>query len=168
MGRLGRRRRDNPDPDDLNMVPIMNMFLVLIPFLLMSASFFHIKAVNTSVPVLSNSSSAAADRPEDKLTVIVELTPDGIRLEAMSETVSANDLENFEMMLVKEEADRYPLDKLSAYLLDLKNRYPASDTILLIPDETVEYSAIIHTMDIARTSSKQTLFPNVVLSGSLG
>ena len=48
--RLKRREMEDVEP---NMVPIMNMFLVLIPFLLMSASFYHIKAVNTSIPVLA-------------------------------------------------------------------------------------------------------------------
>ena len=168
MGIRKNRRADNVDPDDLNMVPIMNMFLVLIPFLLMSASFFHIKAVNTSVPVLSNTNGGEADKPEDKLTVILELKPKELHISAMSETVTESILKDFDKVLAKKADGRYPLDKLSVYLKDIKNRFPASDTILLIPDENTEYNSIIRTMDMARKSNEQTLFPNVVLSGSLG
>ncbi len=168
MSWLKRRRMTATDPEELNLVPIMNMFLVLIPFLLMSASFFHIKAVNTSVPVLSNGSKSNSRLPDDKLTIIIELTIDKIRLTAMSETVSEAVLKEMAAAFSKEPDDSYPLEKLSAYLLDVKNRYPASDTILLIPDDTVQYSAIIRTMDMARKRNKQILFPNVVLSGSLG
>lgn len=168
MSRLKRSRSNNAYSDDLDMVPIMNMFLVLIPFLLMSASFYHIKAVNSSVPVLSNASNSDASRPEDKLIVIIELASEKIQLSAISDTVAQEILKELDRALIKKDADQYPLEELSFYLMDIKNRYPASDTILLIPDDDVEYDSIIHTMDIARKSNEQTLFPNVVLSGSLG
>ena len=51
MAWLGRRRRAQEEDPDIDILPVMNMFMVLIPFLLMSASFFHIQAINTSVPV---------------------------------------------------------------------------------------------------------------------
>jgi biopolymer transport protein ExbD len=51
MARFSRMIRQAEEEPELNMIPIMNMFMVLIPFLLMSASFFHIKAINTSIPI---------------------------------------------------------------------------------------------------------------------
>ena len=54
MSKLIRIRNRMEDDNEVNMVPIMNMFLVLIPFLLMSASFLHLKAINTSIPILGN------------------------------------------------------------------------------------------------------------------
>jgi biopolymer transport protein ExbD len=100
--------------------------------------------------------------------VIVELGLEKIQVSAMSDTLTEDILEKWERVLIKKDAKNYPLDELSSYLMDLKQSYPASDTILLIPDENVKYDSIIHTMDIARKSNEQTLFPNVVLSGSLG
>jgi biopolymer transport protein ExbD len=61
--RLKRKEMEDGEP---NLVPIMNMFLVIIPFLLMSASFYQIKAVNTSIPVLSSGGEDKAD--EDNLS----------------------------------------------------------------------------------------------------
>jgi hypothetical protein len=58
--------------------------------------------------------------------------------------------------------------EISSYLASVKDRYPASDTMLLIPDDAILYDDIVQAMDCARKSEAQELFPNVVLSGSLG
>jgi uncharacterized membrane protein len=50
----GHRKSD--DDTELNMILIMNIFLAIIPFLLASISFLHIKAISTSVPVLADRS----------------------------------------------------------------------------------------------------------------
>ena len=69
-----RRRKPRVEADvDVDMVPIMNMFLVLVPFLLMSASFLHIKAINTSVPVLGVASNENPVDPKIEAIVVVEL-----------------------------------------------------------------------------------------------
>ena len=57
---------------------------------------------------------------------------------------------------------------ITEYLKVLKEKYPASDTILLIPEESVCYNEIINTMDCARMNNELDLFPNVVLAASLG
>ena len=74
MARFGRLRRPQEEEPDINMIPIMNMFMVLIPFLLMSASFFHIKAINTSVPVHADKPAkmlSEKEKPKLKITVVL-------------------------------------------------------------------------------------------------
>jgi biopolymer transport protein ExbD len=151
------------------MIPIMNIFLVIIPFLLTSVSFFHIKAISTSVPVLAASSNAATDKqPDIKLTVIAEMRPKELRLAAISDELSSEMLTQYDRRIKLKAAGIYPLEELNEYLQSLKNIYPASDTLILIPDNAVIYESIIHTMDAARNFNASPLFPNVVLSGSLG
>ena len=165
---LRLKRREMEDDCEPNLTPIMNMFLVLIPFLLMSASFYHIKSVNTSVPVLAESVN---DRTEAdtaiSVTVVVELKKDSLKVSAMSDKLTGAELDQFKAEYPK-ESDTYPLEKFSAYLQGIKNQYPKSDTLILIPNATTDYNTIIHAMDTARRSGEITLFPNVVLSGSLG
>ena len=55
MSIITKGRRNSDDDTELNMIPIMNIFLVIIPFLLTSVSFFHIKVISTSVPVMADS-----------------------------------------------------------------------------------------------------------------
>jgi biopolymer transport protein ExbD len=168
---LRRRSRFEEDDTELDMVPIMNMFLVLIPFLLMSASFMHIKAINTSVPVLASGTPETTDekskKSDIKVKVIVELKEKAIVLTAMSDELDYKELTRLGTKFsVKEEG--YPLDKLAAYLIELKEKYPKSDTLVLVPGQDVVYETIISAMDAARSSDAHELFPNVVLSGKIG
>ena len=69
---------------------------------------------------------------------------------------------------MKEDKQEYPLNKLVAELNKMKARYPASDTLIIIPDGSVIYDTIIQAMDVARYYRNDSLFPNVVLSGKVG
>ena len=161
-------RRNSDDDTELNMIPIMNIFLVIIPFLLTSVSFFHIKAISTSVPVMADSAHESVIPEKIKLTVIVELRPADMRLSTTAENLDPQELDQFEQLIKLQAAGVYPLMELNEYLQSVKRTYPASDTLILIPDETVIYESIIQAMDAARNFNERPLFPNVVLSGSLG
>jgi biopolymer transport protein ExbD len=170
MSIFSKRRRNSDDDTELNMIPIMNIFLVIIPFLLTSISFYHIKAISTSVPAMADSSQQLMKSEKIKLTVIVELRQSDMRLSATSEEIDPQALEKFEELISLSQKGVYPLNKLNEYLQSIKLRHPASDTLILIPDEAVKYESIIQAMDAARkfNSTSTSLFPNVVLSGSLG
>ena len=163
-----KNRKNAEDDSELNMIPIMNIFLVIIPFLLTSVSFFHIKAISTSVPVMADSSPDTATRETVKLTVIVEMRRTDLRLSAISDELSPEVLQDYDQLLKRSPDGSYPLGQLNQYLQTLKGIYPASDTLLLVPDNTVIYESIIQAMDAARSVNDNPLFPNVVLSGSLG
>lgn len=169
MSKLGCHKRKAIEDPDVDMVPIMNMFLVLIPFLLLSASFFHIKAINTSVPVLSDASSVTAKENKIKLIITLELNKNGIHLSAMSDELTEAKLAEFEFHLAKESQGQFPFDQMYGCLEKIKQKYPASDTVILIPDNDILYNTIVQAMDMARyTAEKNSLFPNVVLSGKVG
>jgi len=168
---LGRIREKEEVDTDLNMVPIMNMFMVLIPFLLMSAAFYHIKAVNTSIPVHGNKTSET--RPVDvkeeiKITVVLALKAEEINISALSDKLDAKALAELETTIQRPAGGDISVAAVADFLTKIKARYPASDTLLLIPDENVTYEEIIQAMDCARNHEAEALFPNVVLSGSLG
>ena len=163
-----KRRRNSEEDTELNMIPIMNIFLVIIPFLLSSVSFFHIKAISTSVPVMADKTTVSAKDEVIKLTVILEMHPDNLRLSAEAEGIDLQELKKFEQSIQLKAEGMDPLTDLNKYLQELKTAYPASDTLLLIADEKVKYESIIQTMDAARKYNENPLFPNVVLSGSLG
>ena len=168
MSTITKGRRISDEDTELNMIPIMNIFLVIIPFLLTSVSFFHIKAISTSVPVMADSTLVSMKAEKVKLTVILEMRQTDMRLSATAEELDPQVLEQFEQLFKLQAAGMYPLMELNEYLQSIKSTYPASDTLILIPDETVIYESIIQAMDAARNFNDNPLFPNVVLSGSLG
>ena len=168
MPGLGQRRQKTHEDIDIDLVPIMNMFLVLIPFLLLSASFFHLRVINTSVPVLSGGAGDALKKKETKVTVIVEIQENGINLSAISDSLGEEELNRLGTQIAKKGQDEYPLEQMAKFLQGVKKSYPASNTLIIIPDEGVIYDTIIQTMDAARYSKADPLFPNVVLSGKVG
>jgi biopolymer transport protein ExbD len=168
MPRTLRRRRPEEDTE-LNMVPIMNMFMVLIPFLLMSASFIHLKAINTSVPVHADTSENNLDsQPDAKVTVMLSLGEKALRVTASGTGIPEAKLSEMETSITLEGGIAAVEGRLKESLANIKARYPGSDTIVLVPDASILYDDIIRTMDMARSTDETDLFPNVVLSGSLG
>ncbi len=168
MAVFTKKVRRGEDDTDLNMIPIMNIFLVIIPFLLTSVSFYHIKAINTSVPVLAGGAQDSGEQENIKLTVILEMKPAELRVSATADELTPEELQQYDRTIKQTIAGNYPLEELNEYLRGIKESYPKSDTLLLIPDESIVYESIIQAMDAARKVDDQQLFPNVVLSGSLG
>ncbi len=169
MARLGRMRRSREEDPDVNLIPIMNMFMVLIPFLLMSASFFHVKAINTSIPVhASTPAKAEIQKEKVKITVILEIKEDQLRISAMADTPNDVALSQVRTVIPRLPGSEISAAELAAQLKKLKAGYPDSDTMILIPDADISYREIIRAMDCARSYESEQLFPNVVLSGSLG
>lgn len=196
MSSFGKRRRTSGDVDvEIDMVPVMNMFLVLIPFLLMSSSFLHLKVINTSVPVKSTEIAQKQPPKSDiKLTVIVAMADDTITLTATSEELTEDKLKAFDQSLSKKDSANYPFSEFTEALVQIKNQFPKSDTVIIMPDDNIKYDEIIKTMDAARqyqvvekqiitnennaevgsaltkamTPKVSILFPNVVLSAKAG
>ncbi|RJP82943.1 MAG: hypothetical protein C4522_02365 [Desulfobacteraceae bacterium] len=170
MSILRKKRRADAEETDLDMVPIMNMFLVLIPFLLMSAGFFQLKAINTSVPVLSeNEQSAETEIKKNiKLTVVVEIAAQQIEVTVLSEGLDEEGIKGLEKKIDRSGNDEQAMRTLADCLEKIKAGFPASDTVIIIPEENVVYDTIIQTMDIARYDHENPLFPKVVLSGKVG
>lgn len=162
------RKKAEEEDADIDVVPVMNVFLVIVLLLLISFSFFNLRAINTSVPVLGNTAASKAQDSPVKITVVVELDKKGINLSAISDEVDPEALNRMGSYLPMENTSNYPLDRLSSSLRAIKQQYPKSDTVIIIPSESVIYDTIIQAMDVARFSSDGQLFPNVVISGKVG
>ncbi len=169
MPGLRKRRRKGETDVDVDMVPIMNMFQVLVPFLLMSASFLHIKAINTSVPVLGTSAKTSVVDPNIKATVVLSLKKAVIDLSLNADRLEPKDAARWSREFPKNGDDPFPFQVLADHLEQIKRAYPASDTLIIVPNGDVLYDTIIQTMDVARYRETETkLFPNVVISGKIG
>lgn len=164
------RYAQNQETDvEIDMVPIMNMFLVLIPFLLISSSFLHLKAINTSVPVQSAASQVIEEeqKSEVKLTLLVSLETEQIDVEISADELSTANKQALAFKLPRLANGQYNFTEFTARVAQLKNQYPLSDTILLTPGDDIAYQDIVLTMDAGRGTTEQSLFPHVVLSGIL-
>jgi len=68
---LGRER--NVKDADVNIIPVMNIFLLLIPFLLLTAAFVRLAVVELSLPSLSKNRTRQIQELDRKKLVLVIL-----------------------------------------------------------------------------------------------
>ncbi len=138
MARRNQNRRkglrENPD---LDITSFLNLMVILIPFLLISAVFSQVTILELSVPTASAGGSSM-DTPSYTIEVIVRKT--GLELGNGVSVVAA----------MPKEDGQYNLDQLTTMLVRLKNDYPQKDdaTVLMEPD--IEYDTLIQIMDRVR------------------
>lgn len=157
---------------DLDLIPVMNLFMVLIPFLLMGAAFYHIGTIPASLPAHTPQES---DVPETPTTVTVNLIvkEDRIDLSTSSVSLGPEVLDELAATFPKKESG-YDVAGVQAHLKTLKQRYPASNTMIVLPFESLDYQSLVELLDSTREYQKgeddagepifEELFPVVVFS----
>ena len=148
---LPRRRRR------LNLTPMMDVFTVLVVFLLITAVFTSITIMDLSVP--TNSGAAAANKPTFAIEVIVRKS--GLEIANGSKVAAAIPLKE----------NKYDLQKLSEILQQLKAQYPDKEDATVLMEPKVEYDNLIQVMDAVRgvevrsaggnDVAKTVLFPKI-------
>jgi len=157
MSRRHHYRRRTKETPDLDITTFMNLMVVLVPFLLISAVFSRVTVMELSVPTAAG--AAAPARPNFNIEVIVRKA--GLELANGASVVAA----------VPKKDDQYDLQKLTEMLIRLKNDYPQKEdaTVLMEPD--IQYDHLIHVMDTVREAEvkvpgseeiqKLELFPKI-------
>jgi biopolymer transport protein ExbD len=156
---------------DVNLIPVMNLFVTLIPFLLLAAAFYHVSVIPTSLPAQTDEASDIAADPRS-VTINLLIEPDRIQLSASNAVLDEESLAALTVNL--ERTDKgFDLDQLGQALHAIKLRFDRSDTVVVLPSDKVEYQDVVLILDAARevTMHKGTdqevripLFPVVVLS----
>jgi biopolymer transport protein ExbD len=137
MSRRHHYRRRSKDPTELDMTTFLNLMVVLVPFLLITAVFSRITIVELSLP--TSTGGVAPSQPSFRVEVIVRET--GLEI-ANGSTVIAT--------LPKVE-DAYDLGKLSDLVMSLKRDYPNTDDASVLLEPNIEYDHLIQVMDVVRS-----------------
>jgi biopolymer transport protein ExbD len=137
MRRRHHYRRRGAEQADLDMTTFLNLMVVLVPFLLITAVFSRITIVELSLP--STAGGPALNEPVLRIEVIVR---DG-GLELTRNEALIADIPNVDGI--------YDLDELSEQVVALKRQHPHHDgaSVLLEPD--IEYDHLIQVMDAVRS-----------------
>ena len=138
MARRHHYRRRLSEPADLDMTTFLNLMVVLVPFLLITAVFSRITIIELSLP--TSQGASAPVETSYRIEVIVRTT--GLEL-TDGKMVLAR------MPMVDGE---YDLASLAERVLSLKRDHPDSDdaSVLLEPD--IEYDHLIQVMDVLRSA----------------
>jgi len=121
------------------MTTFLNLMVVLVPFLLITAVFSRITIVELSLPSSAGGASAPKD-PGFRVEVIVRDA--GLEVSNGSLVIAT---------LPKVE-EAYDLERLSEFVMALKQDHPSQDeaSVLLEPD--IEYDHLIQVMDVVRSA----------------
>jgi len=157
MTRRYHSRRGNEEAPELDVTTFLNLMVVLIPFLLISAVFSRVTILELSVP--RSAGGPVSKGPNFNIEVIVRKA--GLEIANGSSVEAA----------IPKKNDQYDMHLLSEMLKRLKNRYPEKEdaTVLMEPD--IEYDYLIQVMDTVRGAEvkpegiegveKLVLFPNI-------
>jgi biopolymer transport protein ExbD len=140
--------------DDLQMTPIMNVFLILVPFLLLTASFVKIAILEMSLPSLSQQKVPQPVTQEQHKQLVLNMLAirqNGFELKSPT----------FNFPFIAKKDEQYDLEQLKANLQQIKNKFPDSEDVVIQPEDAIKYDVMIKVMDRCRESG----FPNISISG---
>jgi len=145
--------RENPE---LDITTFLNLMVILVPFLLISAVFSRITILELSVPT-AGAGGSTSEKPMYTIEVVVRKT--GLELSNGANVVAA----------IPKKDDQYDLEKLSKILIRLKSDYPEKEDVTVLMEPDIEYDSLIQVMDQVRetevedkeseTLQKLVLFP---------
>jgi biopolymer transport protein ExbD len=140
MARAHHYRRRYREASELDMTTFMNLMVVLVPFLLITAVFSRMTIVELDLP---SANSEAPTTPIFRVEVVVREA--GLEIMDGTQVIAA----------IPKVGDAYDLSTLSEYLVEIKRAYPEKDdaSVLLEPD--IPYDHLIQVMDIVRSVEMQ-------------
>jgi len=168
------------EEQELNLVPIMNLVTMLIPFLLFSAQFIEYAIIDSTLPAISNDPGPGpVTPPTETLTLMVIISEKGFTITGAEAVLDPEDTVTGPIIACKggqcTSPDRFDFKQLTKRLARVKDRYPKHEDLVLIPAPWIPYEVIVLTMDATREDRDQRdaeqrarlLFPNVVIAASL-
>lgn len=147
---LGIKRKSSEE-EELQLTPIMNVFLIIIPFLLMTASFVQMAILELNLPALGGRKSHTSQ--SEQKPVIINL----LMIKEAGFELKSPDMQ---FSLIPKQGAQHSLNGLKTELARIKTRYQDSEDIIIQPESTIKYELIIHVMDTCREAG----FPNISIS----
>jgi biopolymer transport protein ExbD len=126
--RGGHHRRH--DAVELNITAFMNLMVILVPFLLITAVFSRLAILELNLP----GSSSEPVEPQDKIEV-------GDRNQGLLGIYPNGD-------------GGYDYDALAEKLLELKGRYPTKTDASILLEQDIHYDTLVQVMDMVRVSQE--------------
>lgn len=135
------RKQHLSQPGEVNITAFMNLMVILVPFLLITAVFSRITILDLNLPTPGSPGQAAQkDEPEQlELEVILRRN-----------VVEIGDRKRGRLKLVAVSDDGSYLQEISAMLQQIKARVPDKTDITLLLETDIPYQRLVEMMDTLR------------------
>jgi biopolymer transport protein ExbD len=149
---MGQRLRGHAGETELNLTAVMNVFLILIPFLLLTAVFVKISVLELSLPSLDKKAASAINQePKSVVLNVLRIQETGFELKSPE----------MKFPTLSKKENLFDWEGLVDQLQKVKTRYPDSEEIIIAPANKIKYDTIVSVMDRCRESG----FPTISISG---
>ncbi|MCJ7589936.1 MAG: biopolymer transporter ExbD [Woeseiaceae bacterium] len=133
-------RRHNDDTAELNITAFMNLMVILVPFLLITAVFSRLAILELNLPGSSNEPVEPQDQVF-QLEVIVR-----------SDKIEVGDRNQGLLGVYPNTEDGYDYDAVGEKLAQLKERYPDKTDASILLEQDIPYDTLVQIMDTVRVS----------------
>jgi len=130
------RRKTNVE---LNITAFMNLMVVLVPFLLMTAAFTNTSILDLKLPK-ADAGDTALDKPKEfSINVVMS-----------NEAIIISDQNGDTIKSIPKTSTGHNYTLLNQTLRLIKNKYPEKTDISILPDKFTPYDDIVQAMDKSR------------------
>ena len=151
------RIRRQHEPAELNITSFMNLMVILVPFLLITAVFSRMAIIELNLPT-EDSLAQEIEEPEFALEVIV-----------LADAIQVGDRNAGVFSHIPAEDGKYDLVALNEKLKSVKAEFPDELAVTLLLEPDVDYEVLVQVMDTVRTYridepgdfSRAELFPEI-------
>ena len=151
MRHIRSHRQRHRETAELNITAFMNLMVILVPFLLITAVFSRLAVLELNLP---GSQSQVVDNQEPEFSLEITVREDAIEVGDRNAGVLSR---------IDNTVDGYDLPQLTTYLQRVKQQFPdkADATLLLEPD--ISYQVLVEVMDAVRVAERAGESPREVV-----
>jgi biopolymer transport protein ExbD len=159
------RKHRRLDAAELNITAFMNLMVILVPFLLITAVFSRVAIIELNLP---KAEAATGEPPQQDLQL--EIT-------VRESIIEIGDRSTGPLRRIDAGASASGLDELSAFLVELKRSFPHRSEATLLLEPEVSYDVLVSVMDRVRVveqfderghrAVKAELFPEISIGDAV-
>jgi biopolymer transport protein ExbD len=158
MRRRPHRRAGRHEPEDINITAFMNLMVILVPFLLITAVFSRITILELNLP------AGTAQEPQAKEHFDLEIT-------VRASGIEVGDRQGGLIRRIPPMASGQDLEQLSELLQQIKARFPDKQDATLLLEPEIDYDTVVQVMDNIRIArvfqagamQSADLFPEITI-----
>lgn len=137
MSRKHHYKAASKEPPELDITTFLNLMVVLVPFLLITAVFSRITIMELNLP---SGAGGASDKP--KVTIEVIIRAKGLEISNGRNVIAS----------MPKKGAEYDLDSLSKHLREIKKNYPDKKDATILLEGDIDYDTMIKVMDVMRVA----------------
>ncbi len=153
------RKISKKEPKEPNLIPIMNLFIVVIPMLMTMMVSVHLAMLEITLPVPEGGGGGQENteqKEEPPKEIVLGLFPNKfeINIEDDEDVIQIPVLDDSTVPAL------YNYTELNTKMAEVKKEHQNQETVKIIPDPKVKYDTLLRAVDICKSNG----FPKITYS----